>query len=276
MMPELAISSWSLHHLLGPTYPGLDLTNGPRSAAYPYGEGALTLLDLPAAVAAHGIRNLEICHFHFPRTDDAYLRELRGCLAAAGVTMLTLLIDEGDISAADGEARLRDLARIRGWIDVAAGLGARQARVIAGQAQPDDAEAAQRSAEGLMALSAYGAERSVRIITENWLALTMRPETLLAILDRVGEAVGLCADFGNYKGPGKYEALRMILPRATSTHAKADFPSPGRMDEADFRRCLDLARAAGFDGPHVLIFENPGDEWASIEQMIGVVRLYLA
>jgi sugar phosphate isomerase/epimerase len=273
-MPELAISSWSLHRLLGPTYRGLNLTDGPRAAEYPYGEGSLTLLDLPAAVASHGIHNLEICHFHFPRTDDAYLRALRERLADAGVTMLTLLIDEGDISAADSDAREHDMARIRAWIDVAAKLGARRARVIAGQAQPDDADAARRSAEALTALAAHGEARSVRIITENWLALTMRPETLLAILERVGDAVGLCADFGNYKGPDKYEELEMILPRATSTHAKADFPAPGRMDETDFRRCLDLARAAGFDGPHVLIFESPGDEWAGIEQMIAVVRSY--
>jgi sugar phosphate isomerase/epimerase len=275
-MPKLAISSWSLHRALGPTYPGLELTAGPRAAEYPYGQGTLSLLDLPAAIASRGIRDLEICHFHFPRTDHAYLRELRARLESAGVSPLTLLIDAGDISAADGTARERDLVLIRDWIDVAAALGTRQARVIAGSAQPDDKEAARRSSAGLAALAQYAAARGVRLITENWQALTMHPETLLAILDGAGDGVGLCADFGNYTGPGKYEALRLILPRATSAHTKAYFPMPGRMDEADFRRCLDLSRQAGFAGPYVLIFESDGDEWASIEQMISVVRPYLS
>lgn len=275
-MADLAISSWSLHRTLGPTYPGLDLVDEPRAAAYPYGPGSLDLLDLPAAVAARGIHLLEICHFHFPRTDPAYLETLRDRLAGAGTALLTLLIDAGDISAADREAREGDMARIRRWIDVAAALGARQVRVIAGYAEPDDTAAVQRSSAGLAALAAYAAERSVRVITENWLALSMRPDTLLAILDAAGLGVGLCADFGNYSGPDKYDALRLILPQATSIHAKAEFPDPGQPPTADFGRCLDLARAAGFAGPYVLIFDSAGEEWPHIEQMIEEVRPYLA
>jgi sugar phosphate isomerase/epimerase len=272
-MAELAVSTWSLHRTLGPTYRDLALRDTPRAAEYPFGHGSISLLDLPAAVAAHGIYLIEVCHFHFPRIDRVYLDMLRERLAAAGVGLQTLLIDAGDISAADDEARERDMACIRDWIDVASALGARQARVIAGYSQPDDA-AVQRSSMGLRALARYAEERSVRIITENWLALSMRPETLLAIL--AGAGVGLCVDFGNYKGPDKYDDLRRILPKATSIHAKADFPEPGRMDTVDFRRCLDLARAAGFGGPYVLIFDSAGDEWTHLEQMIEVVRPYLS
>jgi len=271
-MPELAVSTWSLHRALGPTYRDLELHDIPRVAEYPYGQGSVSLLDLPDAVAAHGVALIEICHFHFPRTDHVYLGMLRERLATAGVGLQTLLIDAGDISAADDEARERDLACIRDWIDVASALGARQARVIAGYSQPDDAAAVKRSSAGLAALARYGEERSVRVITENWLALSMRPETLLAIL----AGAGLCADFGNYNGPGKYDDLRRILPKATSIHAKADFPEPGRMDAADFRCCLDLSRAAGFSGPYVLIFDSAGDEWTHLEQLIEVVRPYLS
>lgn len=274
-MPELAMSSWSVHRTLGPTYPGLGLTAGPRAPEYPYGGGSLALLDLPAAAAAHGIRNLELCHFHFPRTDAAYLRELRLRFDEAGVVPLTLLIDAGDVSAADDDSRDRDLASIRAWIDVAAALGARQVRAIAGLARPEDADAVQRSGDALAALAQYGATHGVRVLTENWLALSMRPETLLAVLDRAGPAVRLCVDFGNYTGPAKYEALALIMPRAVTVHAKADYPQAGRMDEEDFRHCLDLSRQAGFDGHYVLIFDGDGDEWTRIGQMIPVVQPYL-
>jgi sugar phosphate isomerase/epimerase len=274
-MPALSVSTWSLHRRLGTTYPQLELTNGEREAAHPYGPGTLTLLDTPAAVADLGITNLEFVHFHFPRTDADYLAALRDRLDAAGVAPSTLLIDSGDITAADDAIRDRDLARIKAWIDVAATLGARRARIVAGEARPGNADAVARSTGGLSVLADYGASLGVRVITENWRQLAMDPATLLTILDGLGDRVGLCADTGNYKGPGKYDDLRRILPRAETIHAKADYPAAGQMDDADFRRCLDLARATGFDGDYVLIFDGPGDELASLAEMAEVARPYL-
>jgi len=275
-MPELAVSTWSLHRTLGPTYPGLTLHAGLREPQYPYGRGSLTLLDVPALVAGLGVPNLEVSHFYFPSTDPAYLAELRRSLDDAEVGLLTLLIDEGDIAAADPAARARDLTLMRGWIDVAAALGARRVRVIAGQSEADrGGEAVRRSGAGLLALAAYAGPLGIAVITENWLALTAEPANLLAILDGTGDAVGLCADFGNYSGPTKYDDLAAILPRACSIHAKAAFPSPAVMDETDFRRCLDLARDARFSGTYVLIFDSAGDERASLLQMADVVRAYL-
>ena len=274
-MPTLSVSTWSLHRALGATYPSLELTAGERAPSHPYGTGTLTLLDTPDAVAALGIGKLEFVHFHFPRTDDAYLAALRERFNTAGVTPATLLIDAGDITAADPTARARDLALIKGWIDVAATLGAGRARVVAGEAAPGDTGAIERSIAGLAELSAYGMARGVRVITENWRQLAIAPTALLAILDELGDRVGLCADFGNYKGPTKYDDLRSILPRAETVHAKADYPTPGQIDTADFTRCLDLARAANFTGDYVLIFDSPGDERAHLAQLAESVRPYL-
>lgn len=274
-MPALSVSTWSLHRALGATYPSLDLDDGPRAPNYPYGAGTLDLLDAPAAVAALGIARLEFVHFHFPRTDAAYLAALRARLDAAGVAPATVLIDAGDLTAADAATRGRDLARILGWIDLAAALGARRARVVAGEAAAGDAGAIERSIAGLAAAAEHGAARGVRVITENWRQTALDPDALLAILGALDGRVGLCADFGNYKGPGKYDDLRRILPRAETIHAKADFPAAGRMDAADFARCLDLARESGFDGDYVLIFDGPGDERASLAQIAEAVRPYL-
>jgi sugar phosphate isomerase/epimerase len=231
---------------------------------------------VPAAAASLGVPNLEVCHFHFPRTDAPYLAELRGRLDEAHVHLLTLLIDEGDIAASNASARERDLALIQDWIDVAAQVGAQRVRVIAGQCEADaDGAAVRRSIAGLLALASYASARGVEVVTENWLALAMDPASLLTILDGTAGAVGLCADFGNYSGPTKYDDIGAILPRAWSIHAKAAFPAPGVLDEADFRHCLDLSRDAGFQGAYVLIFDSAGDERASLLQIAEVVRPYL-
>jgi sugar phosphate isomerase/epimerase len=278
-MPSLAVSSWSIRHALGPMYPGLDLTPGERELDDRFGPGALTLREFPDAARAAGIDSLDICHFHFPRTDRAYLREFRDRMAAADVRLLTLLIDEGDISAADPSVRERDLVRIREWIDIAALLGARYARVVAGEREADpDGAAIRCSAEGLSALARHAHSRSVGLLTENWRALSMSSDDLLAILDATGGAVGLCADFGNYKGADKYQALAAILPRATTIHAHATaaWVRPDATDTGDLRRCLDLAQAAGFAGAYVLIFDgaDPAEEWTGIGRMAAIVREY--
>jgi hypothetical protein len=80
---------------------------------------------------------------------------------------------------------------------------------------------------------------------------------------------------GNYSGPGKYDALTMIMPRATSIHAKAAYADDGVMQREEFLRCLDLALQARFDGPYVLIYDSPGDERDGLAYMAQVVRPYV-
>jgi sugar phosphate isomerase/epimerase len=275
MMPTLSVSIFSLCRSLGATYPALELTSGERTAEYPYGKGSMTLLDVPATAAELDIPNLEIVQYHFPCTDADYLAELRGRLGAAGVALATLLLDAGDITAPDATERARVVARLKDWIDVAAALGARRVRVSAGDAAPDADDAVARSIAGLSELAEYAAGRGLRLITENWRQLAMAPEALVTILDALDGRVGLCADFGNYRGEGKYDDLRLIVPRAETIHAKANYPAAGQPDAADFHRCLDLARDAGFAGDYVLIFDGPGDERAGLHQLAQLVQPYL-
>ncbi len=275
-MPTIGISTWSVRRLMGPMYPGLDLTPEARAADDRFGPGEVALLDLPNAMRERGFADLDICHFHLPRTDDAYLDELRGRLDAAEVRVFTFLVDDGDLSAADDAARERDVAATKAWIDVAARLGARYVRVAAGlTAAPPDDPAIRRSAESMLTLADYAQRRGVELITETWRPLAMPPENVHALRAITGERVGLCADFNNYhaySGDRKYDDLRAILPGATAVHAGAQFDAAGRMDAADFRTCLGLARDSGFTGTYVLIFSGPGDEWAGLAQMAATVR----
>ena len=170
---------------------------------------------------------------------------------------------------------------VRVWLERAAQLGAHCARVIAGDASPtgngpiEDDAAVCASADSLRALACCGRDLGVGVSTENFRPLGCHVGALGAILDRCEGEVGLCADFGNFKGPEKYAALTAILPRATSVHAKAEFVEEGRMDRADFSRCLDLTQAAGFSGPYSLIFSSPGDEWQGLADTRAVVDTYL-
>jgi len=279
-MPRISTSSWSLHRALGrpaARTPKDPPANGPATGAQ------ISLLELPGRLAGAGIGTLEICHFHLPSTDTGFLAELRGAAKSAGVELFSVLIDAGDITQADPAQREAELACIRGWLDVAAAIGASHSRVIAGYApverDGEDLRAhpiIRQSATNLRRLAAYAEERGVRVITENFRATAERADQLLAILELCEGEVGLCADFGNFpstssgqrKGPGKYDELAAIAPQADSAHAKAIYDGEGRPDAPELARCLGLLAGVGFDGPISLIFDTPfhrgEDEWVNL------------
>jgi sugar phosphate isomerase/epimerase len=258
---RIAVSSWSLHRLLGTTYPH-DLSShevGPEEASY--GEGTESLLGLPSALARHGIGRLELVSFHLRSRDPIYLEELRASLAASKVRLQTLLIDAGDLTdPVHGE---RDRNWIAGWIEVANALGAEHARIIAGKQKPTMA-ALDRSVAALRLLAEGNRGSSVRLVIENWFDLLPTPQQVHFVLDQLDGRVGLLADTGNWQGPGKYEDLRSIFGRAELCHAKAQFNN-GLLDEVDFAACIEAAESAGYTGPYTLIFDSamPG-EWDGI------------
>ena len=271
--PRFSVSTWSLHRALGSTYP--DSPAGGSSGPVPtYGVGSVGLLDIPAQIAERGIHTLEICHFHLPRHDTAFLRDLRAALDAAGVQLFSLLIDAGDITHPEhGE---RDLQWIQGWIDVAARLGAERARVIAGKAEPSEAALA-KSVAGMQRLAVHAEAVGVRLMTENWFSLLSTPDYVRRLLRQLDKRVGLCADFGNWQGDDKYERLAQIFPLAESCHAKCAFPEPSQPDRDDYIRCLELTRAADFRGPYTLIYDGPDDdEWSGLQIEMDMVRPYLS
>lgn len=266
---RLAVSTWSLHRTLGrPSITGPDGTTDMTA----HSSQALPLLALPQRLQEFGIHNLELCHFHLPRHDAAYLTQLRAALAESNITLWQFLIDGGDIS--DPEVAERDMAWIKAWIDVAATLGATRARVSGGKATPGPAAYA-RSNAALTELATYADDRGVRLMTENWQSLLSTPEAVFAVLDGLDQ-VGLLADLGNWDGPTKYEDLAQILPRAESCHAKAHFSAANEMDREDYVRALDVCAAAGFQGPYSLIYDGPNDnEWQGLREEMAVIADYL-
>lgn len=268
---RIAVSTWSLHRTLGRLPNFGPEANGtvPQRASTP---GALSLLELPAKLAAFGIHKVEICHFHLPSREPAYLDQLRNALEEAEVTLWQLLIDAGDITHPTQVDQ--EMAWIEGWLHVAGRLGATRARVSGGRSEPSS-QALGMSHDGLARLADYAEQQGVRLMTENWQNLLTKPEYVLTVLDGL-DHIGLLADFGNWSGPTKYTDLAQILPRAESAHAKAYFTGPGQMNQADYEQCLELCRTTAFTGPYSLIYDGPdNDEWAGLQAERAVVANYL-
>ncbi len=268
---RLSVSSWSLHRTLGnPQIYGVE--QGVPFSRESYNKGQSTLVELPARLAAFGITTLEICHFHLPTLDTGYLSELRSALQAAHIELFSLLIDEGDLTHPEHAAR--DLAWIEGWLEIAAHLGAKRARVIAGKSLTEDA--LQRSVQAMLALAERAENLGLRLMTENWFAVLSHPQAVHTLFEQLEQRVGLCLDFGNWKGSDKYTQLASIAGYAESCHAKAHFSAPDHLDQQDYVRCLTLTREASFAGPYTLIYDGPdNDEWHGLELEREIVQQYL-
>ena len=249
---RIAVSTWSLHRLLGTTYPHDLTTDAVGAVEETYGPVDESLLDLPAALHNHGYHRMELVSFHLPSRDPVYLGELKAQLAASDVVLQTLLIDAGDVT--DPVHGARDAAWIAGWIETANVLGAENARIIAGKQLPTR-EAIDRSVAALTTLADGNAGSSVRLVTENWFSLLSSAAIVNEVLDRLGGKVGLLGDFGNWRDAGKYAELAAIFGRAELCHAKASFID-GDLDATDYGKCVDLAEAAGYAGPYTLIFDS--------------------
>lgn len=275
-MSYTSLTSWSLHRSLGPLrlteWDAASHTQVVREAPQP---SHLSLLELPAQAAKRGIRALDVCHFHFPRTDSAYLESLQQAFKDAGVTFYTLLVDYGDISSHDTVRRQKDMDYIKDWIGIAEQVGATRVRVVAGESPSSDSVALDHACNALKELVEFGTERGVRIVTENFRSMSATAENCLTLVGASEGSIGLVADFGNFRGDRKYDELAQILPKADNVHAKAHYDDNGLPDQPEFEQCMALLGQAGYDGPITVVFDGPGDEWAGIERVQRIVEQYL-
>lgn len=261
MQNPIAVSTWSLHHHLGYSYDNGPGRDAPYVKADTWGVGAFDLLQLPAELAKRGYFRCEICHFHIGSLDRSKLENIARAFSNAGVTIQTLLIDDGDLT--DVATLDRDKAWIASWIKAAAILKAENARVIAGKSKPSS-ETLALSVAGLKEMVSLGAKLGVKVITENWHDLLSTPEAVHHVLDHV-EGLGFMADTGNWSGASKYDDLASIFVRADLCHAKAGFNVGLKMDATDFSNCLAAAEQGHYKGPMTLIFMDAGNEWDGLQ-----------
>lgn len=275
-MSYLSVSTWSLHRLLGP----LRLTvwnaqTGKHETNEQEQPLVHSLLELPAEAARRGFKALEVCHFHFPSIDADYLAQLRSAFKDAGISFDTLLLDYGDLTTNDQVRLEADKALMLRWIDAAAAAGAKQIRIVAGEAPPSDQAALERSAAGLSELAAYASSVGVCVITENFRPLTSTGDNCVKLLELTGDGVGFITDFGNFSEPAKYDEFAQTLPASLSVHAKPHYDDNGIPDEAELIRSLNTVKEANFNGAIVLIYDGPGDMWEGLERVERIVSPYL-
>ncbi|MEZ4717861.1 MAG: TIM barrel protein [Caldilineaceae bacterium] len=254
---RLAVSTWSLHRTLGrpPIY-------GPDTAQ-PAGRGR----PMPCRCWT--------CPPNWPISGSARWRSATSrCRPPLGTWPTCALRwtvptwNSGRCSSTAATSRTRSTAHAT-WRGSRSGCPwqrhwARNVRAVAGM-QPPTPVTVDRSVTALRRIMDAAEQHGVHVMTENWHALMDGPDVVTEILDRLQGDVGLCFDFGNWRGPDKYADLAAIAPYADSCHAKCALDAAGTPDAADYARCLEIVDAAGFAGPYTLIYDGAdADEWRGL------------
>lgn len=276
-MVRAAVSTVTLAKALGNPRYELD-ADGTRQIGSMSEPATIDLLDVPAAAAARGFHSFDLSVYHLPNIDSGYLVELRSAFAETKVELFQLLIDTGEVASTDPDERGAGIAHIKRWMEIAVELRARGVRYVPGDSEPSP-ETIRASAEAFRELADYAIECGLRPATENFRHFNLKADNLLAVLEGSERDYGLVADFGNARGPDKYETLEKLMPRATSIHAWAEVNDDGDLISEDFQRCLTMARDSGFDGPIMLqsgypvdVFQRTLEVWSRADEMRDELR----
>jgi sugar phosphate isomerase/epimerase len=226
--------------------------------------------------AAQGLGATELTGYYFPReiTPD-YLLSLRARTHRLGLTISGTAIGN-DFCLPEGDARQRQLAECREWIDHAAVMGAPAIRIFAGKVPAGDSEEAaiQRCAAGINESLQHAARKGVFLALENHGGITDTPAQMLRIIEQVESSpwFGVNFDSGNFQTDDPYADLKKIAPWAVNAQIKASISPAGKKQPADFTRIVGILKDSGYRGFVALEYEESESPFEAIPRLLDQLR----
>ena len=281
---DIVVNSWSLHyHLpLAGTWRDESGVKRPTQMAH-LGrtidiKDPISIINFPRIIKErYSINKVELCQMHVLSQEPEYLAEVKGALEEAGVSVVNMPIDVGNISLENPDWRAEDIAEIKTWIDTAEYLGSLCVRVNSGHPQDAGHFDLQITINSYKELAAYCASKGMTLLLENHGGISADPRNIIKLVEGVASpAFKLCPDFGNFEDEVRYKGLKMMFPHAAIVHAKTfDFNEAGEQDRFDFGRCMEIVKASGYDGLISIEFEGVGDEYEGIALTKALIERYL-
>ncbi|NIV95578.1 TIM barrel protein [candidate division KSB1 bacterium] len=117
----------------------------------------------------------------------------------------------------------------------------------------------------------------IPLVIENHWGISSRPENILNIIERFGSPyLGACPDFDNFpKDVDPYNGLAQLAPKAQHVHAKSrTFDRSGEQRRINYRRCVDILKAAGYEGSIAVEYEGSGDPLEGAIQTRDLILKY--
>lgn len=307
-MNMLSISSYSLREHLGPNSITFTDARGDEQVFAQDFPMLVDITDFPRRAAqTYPVAGVEAVAFQFAGLDDPALDTFADHATEAGLALLNVAVDVGDLVRPDADGLAGDVAELKRWITRVADLGFRFVRVNAGSpfsTHYGDVPPA-RLVAALTELGGYATGRGIRLLVENHGGPSSDPVWMNALLDQVGETnLGLLLDLGNFDAlldplmaamfaepgaaPGDpfdgldltslYDGIEALADRAELVHVKAHVVADdGLVGPVDLPKALDILTRHGYTGPLTIEYEGTGgDPWAHTGRVIDVTATALA
>jgi sugar phosphate isomerase/epimerase len=218
----------------------------------------------------------ELTGYYFPaQVTNEYLMGLKQRTFRLGLDISGTAIGN-DFCLPEGEARQKQLAYARTWIDHAAAMGAPMIRIFAGKVPQGDSEEAaiERCTAGINESLEYAAQKGVCLALENHGGITETPAQMLKIIQGVSDSpwFGVNLDGGNFHTEDPYRDLAEIAPYTINAQLKATVTRGGTSEPADMARIIQILRGVNYRGYIVLEYEEREDPKAAIPGIIKKLR----
>ena len=201
--------------------------------------------------------------------DGKYIKEMKNIADGEGVKSLLIMCDgEGYLGDPDSSERMKAVENHYRWIDAAKYLGCHSIRVNA-QSKGEYDEQMKLAADGLSALTEYGAKHNINVIVENHGGLSSNGKWLSGVMEMVNHPhCGTLPDFGNFylgtwddKGTewyDRYLGVKELMPYAKAVSAKSnEFNTDGNEKDTDYYKMIKIVLDAGYRGYVGIEYEGP-------------------
>lgn len=311
-MNTLSVSSYSIREQLGPiAFDFVDPQGNDVHIDFPNPK-LLDLSEFPArARDAFGVDAIETVGFQFAGLDDPEIDRFAAGLDSAGVRLLNIAIDVGDLAATDPDKRAADIVLIGGWIDRFAAMGSQFVRVNPGSPfgpHHGDTPPA-HLVDALGEVGAYAKKQGTRLLVENHGGPSSDPVWMRRLLAAVGrDACGLLLDLGNFDAltvplmplilgaatgrpstvdpatvvagldlTSVYEGIDALADLAELVSLKAHHVGEdGIVGFVDLERAIGILTAHGYGGAMSVEYEGSGgDPWAKSARILELTKTVL-
>lgn len=237
---------------------------------------ALTLSDFILDCAKMGLEGTELTSYYFPpEPTNEYLRQLKHECFRLGLDVSGTAVGN-DFCHPQGEARDKELAAMKTWIDRAEILGAPVIRVFSGgPKEGQSVEDARRLAVSALEESCeYAGQHGVFLALENHGGLTTTADGVLSLVHAVKSPwFGVNLDSGNFHSSDIYGELAKIAPYALNVQIKVSVqPEGGQRQPSDFKRLASILTESGYRGYIVLEFEEPEEPRSACPRYMEKLR----
>ncbi|MBL8230496.1 MAG: sugar phosphate isomerase/epimerase [Bryobacterales bacterium] len=228
--------------------------------------------DLVRLCADVDVDGLDLTVYWLPSTSDSFLMPLRRLAYRSGIDIYSISV-RTDMCKAPADQD-KEIGVVKGWVDVAAKLGAGHIRVFGGNVPKtsNEDEAAGWVVEILKRASEYAGSKGVILGLENHGGITEKAARIVEIVKKVDSPwVGINLDTGNFHS-NVYSQIEMCVPYAVNVQVKERVRVDGKHEDSDWARVTGMLRKSGYKGYLALEYEEKEPAPTAVPRLIPKLR----